>query len=77
MISDIEKTFYNPGDIVKLRHNKLKNIPIMYVVEKVTRSYKHDNELVTSFKGIKCRWFNSNGDLCEEVFSSKDLERVK
>ena len=61
MINEIEKIFYNPGDLVRVRHRKLSNIPVMYVVE----------------KGIKCRWFNANGDLCEEIFSSKDLERVK
>lgn len=77
MISDIEKTFFNPGDIVKIRHTQLKNTPVMYVVEKVTRSYKHNDETINSFKGIKCRWFNNNGDLCEEIFSSKDLEKVK
>lgn len=77
MISDIEKIFFNPGDIVRVRHTQLKNTPVMYVVEKVTRSYKHNNETINSFKGIKCRWFNDHGDLCEEIFSSKDLERVK
>lgn len=77
MINDIEKTFYVPGDIVKLRHNELDNIPIMYVVEKVTRMYKHDDEMLSTFKGIRCRWFNNNQDLCEGVFSSKDLEKVK
>lgn len=75
MISDIEKTFFNPGDIVKIRHTQLKNTPVMYVVEKVTRSYKHNDETINSFKGIRCRWFNNNGDLCEEIFSSKDLEK--
>ena len=77
MINDIDKIFFNPGDIVRLRHSQLKNTPVMYVVEKVTRSYKHNNETINSFKGIKCRWFNNNGDLCEEIFSSKDLEKVK
>lgn len=55
MINDIEKTFYIPGDIVKLRHSKLSNVPVMYVVEKVTRMYKHDSETLSSFKGIRCR----------------------
>lgn len=77
MINDIDKIFFNPGDIVRLRHSQLKNTPVMYVVEKVTRSYKHNNETINSFKGIKCRWFNNNGDLCEEIFSSKDLEKIK
>lgn len=77
MINDIEKTFYIPGDIVRLRHSELSNVPIMYVVEKVTRMYKHDSETLSAFKGIRCRWFNNNKDLCEAVFSSKDLEKVK
>ena len=77
MISDIEKTFFNPGDIVRVRHTQLKNTPVMYVVEKVTRSYKHNDETINSFKGIKCRWFNNNGDLCEEIFSSKKKKKVK
>ena len=55
MINDIDKIFFNPGDIVRLRHSQLKNTPVMYVVEKVTRSYKHNNETINSFKGIKCR----------------------
>lgn len=76
MINDIEKTFYVPGDIVKLKHSKLNNVPTMYVVEKVTRLYKQDNETVSSFKGIRCRWFNKNQDMCEAVFSSKDLEKL-
>ena len=77
MLEDLSKVFFVPGDIVKVRHKQLKNIPLMYVVEKVTRSYKHNEETVNSFKGIKCRWFNVQGDLCEAVFSSKDLEKVK
>lgn len=76
MLSDIEKIFYIPGDIVRLKHSKLNNVPIMYVVEKVTRMYKHENEVMNTFKGIKCRWFNKNQDLCEAIFSSKDLEKL-
>ena len=77
MINEIEKIFYNPGDLVRVRHRKLSNVPVMYVVEKVTRSYKHNDEILNSFKGIKCRWFNVSGDLWEESMSSTDLERVK
>jgi hypothetical protein len=29
MITDIEKTFFIAGDIVKVRHKKLDNVPIM------------------------------------------------
>ena len=55
MIND-EKIFYNPGDIVKLKH-ELENVPTMYVVEKVTRNIvnKDNGKIETVFIGIKCR----------------------
>jgi uncharacterized protein YodC (DUF2158 family) len=46
----------------------------MYVVEKITQSYKHGNEITNIFKGIKCRWFDKNMVLREAVFSTKDLK---
>lgn len=72
MIEEIEKTFFKPGDIVKLKHEQL-NSPVMYVVEKVTKTFKHNNELTNIFKGIRCRWFDVNMVLQEAVFSTKDL----
>ena len=44
MINEIEKTFFNPGDVVTLKHSDLTS-PVMYVVEKITQSYKHGNEI--------------------------------
>ncbi len=78
MIND-DRIFYNPGEIVKVRHDKLANIPIMYVVEKVTRTFSNKTEKPneTAFLGIKCRWFDKNGALCEAIFSTKDLEHVE
>lgn len=71
-----EKVFYNPGDLVKVKHN-LENVPIMYVVEKVTRTYIHTDKTKDSiFIGIKCRWFDSNKILRESIFSTKDLIHV-
>jgi hypothetical protein len=29
MITDIEKIFYIAGDLVKVRHKKLDNVPVM------------------------------------------------
>lgn len=72
MIEEIEKTFFKPGDIVTLKHTQLHS-PIMYVVEKVTKTFKHNDELSNVFKGIKCRWFDLNMDLQEAIFSTKDL----
>lgn len=72
MINDA-KVFYNPGDVVKVKH-ELENIPMMYVVEKVTRNIiVKDGEKETVFVGIKCRWFDKNQVLREATFSSKDL----
>ena len=52
---DDVKTFYVPGDLVTLRHDKIENKPIMYVVEKVTKSYvnKESDERENVFIGIK------------------------
>lgn len=72
------KVFFNPGDVVKLRHGELENIPTMYVVEKVTRSIlnKNTNASEAAFIGIKCRWFDKNSCLREGIFSTKDLIHV-
>lgn len=39
MINEIEKTFFNPGDVVTLKHGELTS-PVMYVVEKL---HNHTN----------------------------------
>lgn len=50
-----DKVFFNPGDIVELRH-QLDNTPTMYVVEKMTRTIINKaGEKETMFLGIKCR----------------------
>lgn len=72
----LEKIFFNPGEIVILKHD-LPNKPFMYVVEKVTKIYNKNQESpYVQFVGIRCRWFDSNHVLREAVFSSKDLEHV-
>lgn len=73
-----EKVFYNPGDIVKLRHSKLENVPVMYVIEKVTKFLidKEKGNTEPTFIGIKCRWFDKNSCLQEAVFSTKDLIHI-
>lgn len=53
---DDSKIFYNPGDICTIRHN-IPNKPVMWVVEKCTRSLynKEANEKENIFLGIRCR----------------------
>lgn len=72
-----DRVFFNPGDIVTVRHD-LENKPKMYVIEKVTRSLlnKESGAKETMFLGIRCRWFDKNSVLHEEIFSTKDLEHV-
>lgn len=55
MITIDDKIFYNPGDLVKVKH-ELNNAPVMYVIEKSTKSIinKSGNK-ETMFLGIKCR----------------------
>lgn len=76
MMTDIEKTFFNPGDIVIIKHNEIQG-PVMYVVEKVTKAFKRNNEIINDFRGIKCRWFDKNMVLQEAIFSTKDLKHLK
>ena len=70
--------YYAPGDLVRVRHN-IDYVPDMWVVEKVSRNIKNKdtNEIETMFLGIKCRWFNAQGDLQEAVFNTKDLKKVE
>lgn len=70
--------YYAPGDLVKVRH-EIDYVPVMWVVEKCTRNIrnKESNEIEPMFLGIKCRWFNANGDLQEAVFNTKDIKKVE
>ena len=72
------KTYYIPGDIVTLKHSQLKNVPVMYVVEKVTKTIlnRSEDSKENAFVGIKCRWFDNNSCLQEAIFSTKDLIHV-
>ena len=70
--------YYAPGDLVRVRHD-IDYVPDMWVVEKVSRNIKNKdtNEIETMFLGIKCRWFNAQGDLQEAVFNTKDLKKIE
>lgn len=73
-----EMKFYAPGDLVKVRHD-IDYVPVMWVVEKISRNIRNKDtgETETMFLGIKCRWFDANGDLQEAVFNTKDLKKVE
>lgn len=68
------RLYFTAGDIVTVKHD-IPNKPVMWVLEKSTRNMKNSetNTYETVFLGIKCRWFDKNGDLQEGVFNTKDL----
>lgn len=73
MINEIEKTFFNAGNLVIVKH-PLPNKPVMLVQDKVQKQYKKGGEISNEFVGIKCIWFDSNQCLQEAIFNTKDLE---
>lgn len=48
-----DKIFFNPGDLVILRH-PIPNRPAMYVVGRVMQTIKKGANLESLFKGIRC-----------------------
>lgn len=72
-----EKIYFNPGDLVIVRHEALENRPVMYVLEKITRNITtKDGNTDSVFVGIRCRYFDKNQALREAIFSTKDLIHV-
>lgn len=69
-----EKIYFQPGNIVTMKQD-IPNKPLM-VVRKIERSLiKNDGK--DYLLGVKCRWFTTNGQLQEAVFSTKDLVLIK
>ena len=72
----MEVVYFVPGQIVTLKQD-IPNKPLMLVVKKETSLFKHDVKRMEDKKsaliGIRCRWFTTNGELQEAIFSTKDL----
>lgn len=71
MINQDEKTFFSPGQMVKLKQ-ELPNAPIM-MVYRIERSIMRNTNGRDILKGCRCRWFTTDGHLQEAIFSTKDL----
>lgn len=71
MIDD--KIYFTPGQLVILKHN-LPNKPVMMVVRKETSIFKGTGDNI--LRGIRCRWFTTDGTLQEAIFNTKDLIKV-
>ena len=68
-----EKTYFVPGDVVKIKHN-IYNVPRMLVqsVDKATIGPSGGGMLL----GVTCIWFNVKEELQKHRFSTKDLIKV-
>lgn len=61
-----EKIYFKPGDCVTLRQCEVMYSPVMLVLGK-------EQDLESTFYGLRCRWFTDSGLLQEAVFNTKDL----
>ena len=73
-VSPDEKVFFQPGDMVQMKQD-IPNKPVM-VVNRIERSIMKNNEGKDYLRGVKCRWFSTDGKLQEAVFSTKDLIKL-
>nr|DAJ71623.1 MAG TPA: putative small protein [Caudoviricetes sp.] len=74
-----EKVYFMPGEVVTLKQD-IPNKPVMIVVKKETmniRTHGVPNVTEDYFKGIRCRWFSTEGVLQEAIYNTKDLLKVE
>lgn len=76
MVMSDDKIFFVPGDVVTLKQD-IPNKPTMVVIKKVTSILKHKESNEGILRGIKCRWFTNDGTLQEDIFNTKDLQKVE
>lgn len=68
-----DKIYFTPGQLVILKHD-LPNKPVMMVVRKETSIFKNTGDNI--LRGIRCRWFTTDGTLQEAIFNTKDLMKL-
>lgn len=69
------KIYFLPGDVVTLKQD-IPNKPIMLVIKKETSLLKNKVSEDNILKGIKCRWFTTDGQLQEAIWNTKDLFKI-
>lgn len=72
---DEQKIYLLPGDIVTLKQD-IPNKPTMLVIKKESYIFKNKDMKEMTLKGIKCRWFTTNGLMQEATFNTKDLIKL-
>ena len=73
-VNSEEKIYFQPGDVVQMKQ-EIPNKPKMVVV-KIERSLIKNENQNPYLRGVKCRWFTTEGLLQEAVFSTKDLIKL-
>lgn len=77
MMEQKDKVFLKPGDIVTVKQD-IPNRPTMVVIRKESNFFKDNTPAgVSTLKGIRCRWFTTDGHEQQAVFSTKDLILLK
>lgn len=71
------KTFFLPGDLVKVRQ-EIDNRPVMIVKGKETSRFtpNKDEAGANYLAGIRCVWFDKEQRLQEAVFNTKDIYKL-
>ena len=67
-----DKIYFMPGDLVTIRQ-ATPHKPAMYVVRKETFIIKPKDGEKDGLRGIRCRWFTTDGLIQEAIFNTKDL----
>lgn len=70
-----EKIYFLPGDVVTLKQD-LSNKPKMLVVSREMSTMTPKGFEKAALRGIKCRWFSTQGVLQEAIFNTKDLIKL-
>lgn len=70
-----DKTYFSPGDVVQLKQN-IPNKPTM-IVYRIERSIIKNDDDKNYLRGCRVRWFTTNGQLQEAIFSTKDLIKIE
>lgn len=74
MFEEDSKIYFQPGN--KVICSKLPGAPDMYVVRKKELTIKDGDSKTKTLQGIVCRYLDKQGIFREEVFSTKDINKI-
>ena len=66
--------YFYSGDKVQIKQD-IPNKPPM-VVKRVVKNRLSSDSNEPLFIGVKCFWFTTTGEYQEQLFNSKDLEKI-